>query len=232
MAVQFYEEWYKDLINHSNEKFLLVDKISDLLKGKSHEKCLEIGLGTSAFFAENLSGQFSSYSIIEKEKFEGKLPTGVLYIQGDFENHDFTEKYDVIIASHVVYYFDNLEDSLNKMVSLLSDSGRIYFVVNGPESDYGPVKNAFATFINKPYVFTYDILKNALKPFKTREYTTQASLHFTNHEDLYNTLRLSFDLFPEEYKEQKENVIKWLEENIHGDKFFIDQKIFEVTKHF
>ena len=230
MAVQFYDEWYKNLINHSNEKFLLVEKISDLLQGKAHESCLEIGLGTSAFFAENLSENFSSYTIIEKESFSGDLPVSVKYIKADFVVCDFNEKYDVIIASHVVYYFDNLEKTVDKMLSILKEGGRIYFVVNGPDSDYGPLKNAFASMINKPYTFTYNILKNSLQTYKTREYTTQASLHFSDHGDLYNALRLSFDLFPVEYTAQKEKVIEWLKLNIQGEKFFIDQKIFEVTK--
>lgn len=230
MAVEFYEEWYTNLINHSNEKFLLVEKISDLLKGKIHNACLEIGLGTSAFFAENLGAQFKNYTIIEKEKFDGKLPEHIQFIEGDFEVADFEEKFDVIIASHVVYYFENLKRSIEKMLDLLNEGGRIYFVVNGRESDYGPIKNAFAGFIGQPYVFTYDILKKELEGYKTREYTTQASLHFSSYEDLYNALKLSFDLYPTEYYEQKENVVDWLKDNIQGDKFFIDQKIFEVTK--
>jgi SAM-dependent methyltransferase len=148
-------------------------------------------------------------------------------VRGNFSGE---EKFDVIIASHVVYYFENLELSIKKMISLLNTHGRLYFVVNGKLSDYGLIKNAFSGFIKKPYVFTYDILKKELESYNVKEYTLKSSLNFSSHNDLYDTLKLSFDLYPIEYKEQKTNIIKWIKDNIKGNSFFIDQIIFEVTK--
>ncbi|QQR82831.1 methyltransferase domain-containing protein [Candidatus Campbellbacteria bacterium] len=228
--VDFYKDWYNNLIAHSNEKDLLVQKISDLLKGKTHESCLEIGLGTSAYFASHLGSYFEDYQIVEKEEFNDPLPSNVHIVHGDFETTEFDKQFDVILASHVVYYFRDLPGAVEKIASLLKKGGRAYFVVNGRESDYGPIKDAFAEFINKPYTFTYDILKNSLSSYSVREYTTQASLSFSSYEDLYETLRLSFDLYPKEYEENRNNVIGWLKESVKGDKFFIDQKIIEVAK--
>ncbi len=230
MAVPFYKDWYANFISHSSEKGLLVQKIGDLLQGKSHESCLEIGLGTSAFFAENLSRYFGEYWIIEKEKFQGSLPANVKFIRGDFETIKLDKQFDVILASHVVYYFNDLSASIEKMIGLLKEGGRIYFVVNGKESDYGPLKHAFGGMIGIPYEFTYDILMRELKDKRIREYTTQASLDFKSFEDLYEAMRLSFDLYPKEYEENREGVISWLKNNIKGNKFFLDQKIIEVSK--
>jgi len=103
-------------------------------------------------------------------------------------------------------------------------------VVNGRESDYGPIKEAFAALINEPYVFTYDKLKDVLSGYHTREYTAQASLSFQSYEDLYEAMRLSFDLYPKQYEEQRGKIIEWLKDNVKSDKFFIDQKIIEVIK--
>ncbi len=228
--VDFYKDWYDDLVAHSNEKGLLVEKIADLLQGKTHESCLEIGLGTSAYFSKRLGSLFKEYWIIEKNEFDSALAPKVQLIQGNFETHQFDKKFDVVIASHVVYYFRDLPSAVNKIMTLLKPGGRAYFVVNGKESDYGPIKNAFASFIAKPYTFTYDTLKQELRGFNTKEYTTQASLSFSSYDDLYEALKLSFDLYPAEYKTNRENVIAWLKKNIAGDKFFIDQKIIEVTK--
>lgn len=164
--VDFYKDWYDNLIAHSNEKGLLVDKISDLLKGKTHNNCLEIGLGTSAYFSERLVSYFTEYTIIEKEDFNGVLPEGVQLIKSDIENYDFVSTFDVILASHVVYYFKDLSATCEKIYNLLSNGGRAYFVVNGKESDYGPIKNAFAEMIQEPYTFTYDHLKNSLSDYK------------------------------------------------------------------
>lgn len=228
--VDFHKDWYNNLITHSNEKHLLVEKISDLLKGKTHESCLEIGLGTSAYFAERLNEFFKEYWIVEKNKFDQPLPSNVKLVRDDFEEFTPTQKFDVILASHVVYYFKDLPKSIRKIVDSLKENGRAYFVVNGKESDYGPIKDAFATFIKKPYHFTYDILKSELKNYQVKEYTAQASVSFNSYEDLYETLRLSFDLYPKEYEENKQKVIGWLKANVRGDKFFIDQKIIEVSK--
>jgi len=228
--VEFYEEWYKNLIQHSNEKGLLVNKIRDLLKGRVHDSCLEIGLGVYAYFAQNLLDLFDRYTIIEKRKIVTDMPNGVELINSDWENVQLDSKFDVIIASHVVYYFKNMEVAVEKMLNSLKDGGRIYFVVNGKESDYGPIKLAFAEMIGVPYEFTYDALYKILKGKRVREYTTQASLSFKDHEELYNVLKLSFDMFPKEYVKNKIKVIEWLRDNIKGDKFFIDQKIIEVSK--
>ncbi len=228
--VEFYEDWYKNLINHSNEKDLLVNKIKDLLKGKVDDSCLEIGLGVYAYFAENLSSLFNKYLIVEKRAVEATLPRGVHLINGDWESTKIEEKFDVILASHVIYYFKDTKAAVEKMFDSLKEGGRVYFVVNGRESDYGPIKLAFAEMISVPYVFTYDTLHKILEGRKVREYTTQASLSFVDYDELYDVLKLSFDMYPEEYKANKDNVIQWLEQNIKGDKFFIDQKIIEVTK--
>jgi methylase of polypeptide subunit release factors len=227
--VDFHKDWYNNLISHSNEKHLLVEKISDLLQGKTHENCLEIGLGTSAYFAERLSGLFEEYWVVEKNKFNHPVPSNVKLIEGDFEDVVLGKKFDVILASHVVYYFKDLPKTVQKIVDSLKENGRAYFVVNGKESDYGPIKDVFAIFINEPYAFTYDILKAALRSYQVKEYTTQASLSFNSYEDLYETLRLSFDLYPTEYEQQRQKVIDWLKQNVKGEKFFIDQKIIKVS---
>ena len=228
--VDFHKDWYNKLIAKSNEKDLLVAKISDLLQGKSHRSCLEIGLGTSAYFSSRLASYFNNYTIVEKNKFYEPLPSIVKLIVGDFESTPLHQQYDVILASHVVYYFNDLPRAVKKIVDALTVDGRAYFVVNGSNSDYGPTKHAFASFINKPYQFTYDILKAQLIGLHVREYTTQASISFSSHEDLFETLRLSFDLFPNEYEENRSKMTDRLKNNIKGDKFFVDQKIIEVSK--
>lgn len=227
--VEFQEDWYNNLIAHSNEKGLLVQKIATLLQNKHHESCLEIGIGTSAHFADNLSKLFEEYWIVEKNKSKITLPENVRLIQSDIETIGIDKRFDVVFASHVVYYFNNLPKTIDKIVNLLSENGRVYFVVNGKGADYGLIKNAFANFISTPYTFTYDNLKNALSDYKLVEYTIHTSLSYTSYEDLYEAMRLSFDLYPKEYEENKENIVNWLKGNIKGGKFFIDQKIIEVS---
>ncbi len=228
--VEFNIEWYRKFIESTNEKNLLVEKIADLLKGKPNKSCLEIGLGISPYFAQRLSKIFNRYIIVERRLIKEKLPKDVEMINEDWEQTKLKEKFDVIIASHILYYFKNKERMLNKMFEHLNEGGRIIFVVNGKSSDYGPLKLDFAKMINSEYKFTYDELLELLKDKKFKEYTLPSVIKFDSYDDLFETLRLSFDAYPSEYERARYNMIKHLKENIKGNKFIIDQKIIEVLK--
>jgi len=226
--VEFNESWYVKFVSHTDEKDLLVDKIKTLLQGRKIESCLEIGLGISPYFANKLRDLFKRYVIIEKRLIKNKLPEGVELINADWEKTKIEEKFDVIIASHVIYYFNNKKESINKILKLLKPGGIAFFAVNGKTADYGPLKNAFAKMIKTPYIFTYDELMKLLGEKFTKEYTVPSTISFSTYEDLFETLKISFDQYPEEYQELKEQIIKYMRNNIKGNKFIIDQKIIEV----
>jgi len=227
--VKFHEDWYKNLVAHSNEKELLVTKIGDLIQGKPRQSCLEIGLGLSPYFAQRLASLFQDYTIVERRTYDDELPQKVRLINDDWETVELSKKFDVIIASHVVYYFKDSKAAVDKMFTHLNSDGRIFFVVNGKESDYGPLKIAFSKTINAEYAFTYDQLMELLRNRKTREYTAQSNISFDSLNELYEILRISFDFYPQEYQANKSKVLDYLRENVKGNKFFIDQKIIEAT---
>ena len=79
--VEFNLNWYKRLLESTNEKEVLVSKIASFLEGKPHESCLEIGLGISPYFAQNLSKYFKKYVIVEKRLIKEKLPKRVKLIK-------------------------------------------------------------------------------------------------------------------------------------------------------
>ena len=226
--VDFNAEWYDRLLDNTNEKTVLVNKIKSLLEGKSHESCLEIGLGTSPYFAKNLLGLFKRYVIVERQVVDISLPKGVELVNKDWEAVDLMEKFDVIIASHVIYYFKDKKKALEKIFASLNKGGRVYFVVNGKEADYGPLKRAFSEIICKKYLFTYDELMALIKSKKFREYTVPSSIHFKSYEDLFETLRISFDHYPKEYQVAKSQMIEYFRGAVGGRAFNVDQKIIEV----
>ena len=228
--VEFNLDWYKTFIEKTNEKDLLVMKISELLEGKLHNSCLEIGLGISPYFAEKLAKLFKRYLIIEKRLMKTTVPKNVKLINKDWEKTKLNEKFDVIIASHVIYYFKDKKKAVEKMFNSLNKNGRIFFVVNGKSSDYGPLKLAFGKMINKKYEFTYDSLLKTLKGKKIKEYTLPSAMKFSSFEDLFKTLKLSFDSYPKQYEKSKKKIIEYLKENLKGKRFIIDQKIIEVSK--
>jgi len=226
--VEFNPSWYKKFIEKSNEKNLLVKKISELLDGKPKNSCLEIGLGISPYFAKKLSKLFNRYVIIEREVFNGEIPKNVKIIKADWEDKKIDEKFDVIIASHVIYYFRNKKKALAKMLASLNKDGRIFFVVNGNTADYGPLKIAFSKMLNVKYQFTYNNLKKLLQGKNFKEYTLPSVIDFKTYEELHKILKFFFDTYPEEYEKLKPQVIEYFRKNIRSKKFVIDQKIFEV----
>jgi SAM-dependent methyltransferase len=228
--VEFHEGWYNKFVSSTNEKDILLNKIFDLIDGYPTNACLEIGLGTSPHFAKNLSQRFKEYLIVEKRSVDHPLPKGVKLVNGDWEHLELNQKFDVIIASHVIYYFKDKKKAFEKMLNHLNDDGVIFFVVNGKSSDYGPLKLAFAKILGLKYRFTYDDLIDSLKDVKYREYTVPSTISFSSYEDLFDTLRLSFDTHPKEYEDNKMNVVEYLKKNVRGSKFTIDQKIVAVTK--
>lgn len=226
--ITFNPHWFDKFVQSTNEKDLLVNKISDILTGKPHKKCLEIGLGTSPYFAQKLAQDFEHYVIIERRKVQEPLPDYVSLINDDWENVQLGEKFDVVIASHVIYYFKDKKAAIKKMFDSLQNGGRTIFVVNGKESDYGPLKLFFSKLIGEMYKFTYDELLEILQEKEVKEYTLPSEICFSSFDDLFDTLRLSFDNYPNEYQKLKPKIIEYFKQKIRGKKFIIDQKIIEV----
>ncbi len=227
--IEFNLDWYKKFIRATNEKNILASKISELI-GNKEETCLEIGLGISPSFAKKLSKKFNKYIIVEKRIIKENMPKEMQLINADWEEVKIEEKFDIIIASHVIYYFKNKKNAVEKIINSLKQKGRAYFVVNGKSADYGPLKLFFSRLINTKYEFTYDKLIVLLKNRRIREYTVPSDISFLSYEDLFETMKLSFDTYPEEYEKFKKEILIYFKNNIRDNRFIIDQKIIEVQK--
>jgi len=222
----FNEEWYNNLISKSDEKNLLVDKFKEVLAAGKFYSCLEIGLGTTTHFSDALAGLFKKYTIVEKEKITTSLQKNVNLLTADWETLILPLKYDVILASHVIYYFKDKQAAVKKMFDSLNPGGWIIFVVNGNDADYGPLKLKFAELVNEEYVFTYDALKSILAGKTISEFSAPSKINFNHPSDLFNTLKLSFDLYPEEYVALKDAVCLYFNTQFRNKtQFVINQKI-------
>lgn len=229
--LKFVPEWYDHLIENGNEKFELAHFIKDHLLNCDTKKLLEIGMGTQPIFSEILAKHVAKYTIIEKEFIPNiRAPANVAIIQKDYEEAIIGGAFDLIILSHVIYYFSDLGKAIKKTLNLLRRNGKAVFVVNGIKNDYGLVKHAFAEISGRQFEFTYNRLLEAirLQGLEFEEFTIETSIHFESYQVLYERLRLFFDLFPKEYSQNKNKVINWLKNNIKASKFFMDQKIIVV----
>jgi len=227
--LKFIPEWYKQLVENGNEKVRLADFIKEKFLQERVDDLLEIGMGTRPIFSTILSDCVNKYVILEKENTPDiLLPSNVKIINTDFEEKVFNGKFDLIILSHVVYYFLDLEKAIEKAIRLLKQNGKAIFVVNGTENNYGKLKKAFAEIADITFTFTYDLLLKKLRNFLYEEYTLETHIDFDSSEELYKQAKLFFSLFPEEYLQNREKIINWLKENVKGQRFYMDQKIITV----
>ena len=228
--IDFNIEWYNKFLQNTNEKKLLVSKISDIIAGKPYNSCIEIGLGTSPYFAQRIARNFSKYVIVERQLANMQMPPNIILINNDWGNVNLDEKYDIIIASHVVYYFKDKKSAIDKIFTTLNEGGRAIFVVNGKKADYGPLKLAFSKMISSPYTFTYDVLLEVLQNKEIKEYTLLSEIRFSSFDELFDALHLLFDNYPVEYQKFKTDIINYLQQHITNNKFIVEQKIIEAKK--
>lgn len=224
----FNKQWYETLISNSNEKEMIISNVEELL-GDNIDSCLEIGMGTRPIFAERLAKKCGKYVILEKNDFADPLPHKATVIKEDWESVQLKEKFDFILASHVIYYLKNKKKAIEKMISCLKPNGKIIFIVNGKDVDYGSTKKFFSARIGKKYEFTYDKLLALLKNQSLVEHTVSCKVRFRNLDELHHSLKLAFDNHPKEYENLRKELIAYWKNSLNNGFFVINQKIIEVT---
>jgi len=232
--VTFNPTWYARFVAKSNEKHVLPNVCKCIIEriiGDKQASCLEIGLGTTPHFVTTLADHFDRYIVIEKENVLATLPPHVVMITEDWENLSVKETFDVIIASHVVYYFKHKQQAIQKIFKTLKPGGVVLFIVNAKEGDYGLVKSKFAQLTNQEHMFTYDWLKNILADRINEEISVPAKIIFEHPRELFETLRLSFDHQPDLYQAHKHDLLV-LFEKLFGKRqqFLLHQKIFVCSR--
>ncbi|MFB6456606.1 methyltransferase [Chitinophaga sp. Hz27] len=229
-AMPFNHQWFNNFLDQSDEKPVIIDAIHKILGREPRQACLEIGAGTQPVFSRAFLEQFHQYTIVENDNINLKLPNGVELLQQDWEQVELSRKYDVIIASHVFYYFKDQRKAIQKMYDALSDDGMIIVVVNGQEGDYGVLKQFFYQQINKQYEPSAGRLTNAVADFQPITFTIPASIHYHDYTSLFNSLSLFFDQYPDAYRQHQQDITSWLAENLQHKPFRIYQKIMVICK--
>lgn len=109
----------------------------------------------------------------------------VKFINSDFLNYGFNEKFDVIICAGSLSYF-KLDDFLNKIKSISNNKTRLIFVDSLNNNlfykakryfDYFLGRRTYSTIINMP---TYNIINKLKKNYKSVEYRCFGVLMFLN----------------------------------------------------
>jgi len=118
----------------TNEKNILTKKLTQLLEGKHVSKALDVGPGPG-LITEPVYQRCQELTLIEPlaeyvPVLQEKFPSATILTQS-FLDFSTNEKFDIILCSHVLYYFNNstLKIALDKLINLLSTSGILIIIL-------------------------------------------------------------------------------------------------------
>lgn len=220
----------KDYINFINNSKILKDKIFDT--------CLSIGGGIGSFDTNiNKFFKFEKYVVIEPdndniEKFKKLVGDDDRYVFNNisFENwliDNKNEKYDLIVASHCIYYFQDRNKFINDCSDLLNENGMILLLVQSDKSINELHKkfnyNRSIKFICDQYE-VIDILKeNKLC------YDSNIVESYIDVENMKPAL-IDFLLGKNGTEEEHIEIKKYMNTNYNSNKFHQNVAVFTISK--
>lgn len=169
MDNSLYHTTFQSFLKRTNEKEKFIDNIRNLINLKSIKSILSVGVGDGSLDLKfkNLFPNIETYDVIEPMDFHYRNLHNKFnrVYKTTIENFDFNRKYDMILLSHVVYYFDDLKLEL---IRLLNNCKTIIL------------------YIQSEKTFTYCLQKKYDSTFH--------SLTSTNCMNILNELKLNYKL--------------------------------------
>ena len=226
-----YDEWFKAYLKCTNEKESIATEINKILtdseyaktlQNKKEIKILDIGCGNGLLTEKvlcNVIKLFPKQKLIvdaldvnEKlldeynvrcDKFQNKIC--LKSHKKDFFTSDLiNNQYDLIIASHVLYYSDNLDKAIKKIYENLSPNGKAiivhhsgeYCVLSELRAKYNPTSSANLEQ-TKEDITKIDIIKNSLEkqdiPHEILKQYFKLTIFQNNNKDFRNLISFIID---------------------------------------
>lgn len=209
---------FEDFVNHTDEKEKVEQAIIDILNQKKPKTLLNIGSGFDTLSQlKEFPESIDKITVVEKNTSYVQSytdnKTDVVY--ADFEFWESEEKYDFILASHVLFYFNDKKSAIEKMLSHLNPNGAVVFIAHSPTDDYKKLKDFVFGFHGKKYTFTYDKLANILNELGSEyeEVKVQCLVNAKSVDELYKVLRLWFEMDLKSYYEHEKEIKALLDGN-------------------
>ncbi len=150
--LKFVPDWYEQLIENGNEKIKLAHFMKEHWVKNGVKTLLEIGMGTQPIFSKILAEHVDKYMIIEKEPSPNiRLPSNVTMIQKDFEEVIVGATFDLIILSHVIYYFSDLGDMIRSLAGSIDENDTEFSTMHIREDLYDALADGYASVMGKEW---------------------------------------------------------------------------------
>lgn len=210
---------FENFVNHSDEKEKVESAILDILNTHRPQSLLNIGSGfDSLSTAKNFPASVEKITLVEKNTsyVQSYTDTKTEVVHADFEYWESDKKYDVIIASHVLYYFNDKKLAIEKILSHLNPGGLALFVAHEPSKDYKKLKDFVLGFYGKKHTFTYDKLTAVLETLgcELEQISVDCRVSAKSSEELYKVLRLWFEMDLNSYYEHEKEVMGLFPNNV------------------
>lgn len=200
---------FEDFVNHSNEKLKVEQEILNILKKQNLNTFLNIGSGLDTI-SKSADFEKTQITIVEKNTsyVQAYKDKNVEVVHADFEFWDTAQKYDAILASHVLFYLNDKKSAIQKVFNLLNENGIALFVAHEPAKDYRKIKDYVFGLKGKKYTYTYDVIKNILSElnFSFDEIRVNCEISAKSPEELYKVLRLWFEMDLKTYYEFEKDI--------------------------
>lgn len=222
---------FEDFVKHSNEKNKVEKEIINIINNKEPETLLNIGSGFDSISKSIKLEKDINITIIEKNTsyVQSYVDKDIDIIHTDFEFWNTDKKFDVILASHVFFYFSDKYGAIKKILNLMNRGGIAIFVSHKPEYDYKKLKDFIFGLKGKKYKYTYDNIKSILNDLNIDfdEIDIDCEVGAKSVDELYKVLRLWFEMDLKTYYEHENDIKKIISDNKvkYSNSIFIIKKI-------
>lgn len=167
-------------------------KLVGLLKEKSFERVLEIGMGTgilTKLLLEKLYIKefFVNDIVAECDEYLGEIAPESIFIEGDIEELILPDKFSLVAANAVFQWIVDFPFFIKKIASVIEKNGYLLFSTFGQENfkELGSVTDISLEYMNKKEL--EKILSEKFEVVKIEE--AQEKIYFKNFRELIKHLK-------------------------------------------
>ncbi len=218
-----YEKRYKKFKETIREEAKIISLIKENIYIDKNSKILDIG-GNNGKISHGIQSKTENITIVDIKEI--RINSKAKFIKNEWEKVNLKEKFDIILASHVLGYLGHeksLDYSFNKMLDYLKPEGKLILCYNANTGFMKELINFAKEKLPSPKYDYFD--KNLAKNLNKKERIFETVLKADNFEDLAELTHI-FSLCPDEkFNKEKNKIENFLRKKLEKPEFSIEQKI-------